>query len=83
MKDTALSDKDLLPILKDLAKDKEDGNVDKDDIIDACNGKIDKKDVEEDLKKLEDLGVVLAEVNPKTKQEEIAIFDPKEDYKEP
>ena len=78
-----VNDEKLMPILKDLKKDKEDGKVKKDDVFKACDGKIDLEGIEDDLKKLDDLGVISPEVNPKTKQEEIAIFDPKEDYKEP
>ena len=66
-----------------MKKDKKDGKVKKDDISKACQGKIDKKDIEEDLKKLEDLGIVSAEINPKTKQKQFDQFDPKENYEEP
>ena len=47
-------DEHVVPVLKELKKDKEDGKVDKDEIVKACEDKLSKEEVEEQLKKLED-----------------------------
>ena len=61
MKDYEKSAK-LIPILKDLKKEKDGGKFDIDQIFDACDGKLSKEDIDQDLSKLEDLGVIAVDI---------------------
>lgn len=73
----------LLPIFKDLLKDKDDDKVNLDEVKDACKDKLSPKEVNKQMKDLVDLGAVAEEFNPETKEKEYKLDDQKTDFEEP
>ena len=72
-----------MPILKDLLKDKKKGKLSKNDLKKACDGILDDKELDKQLKKLDDLGAIQEKINPKTKKKEYGMKDDKKQDDEP
>ena len=73
----------LLPIFKDLLKDKEQEKANIKDLKKACKDKISPTDLKNELKDLVDLGAITEDFNPETKEKEYKMNDLEDKSDEP